>query len=432
MKLNKLNFSLSLETLDGPLHKLNELEEYFNIIQKNKKFSSQIIGLSELKNWQFNKEKNFAHETNKFFTIKKIKYNSYESGILHQEGEGVLAVFVTLIDNIPHFLIQFKEEPGNINKSQLSPTIQATKSNYSKVHGGSAPSYWNEFLQIREDCSLINLKQPEQGYRYWRKFNQNMILLTDYFEEQKGFKWMTLGQIFSFVEIDNSINSCLRSVLSLICYADDNENEPSNLYDAVENLQTEQYENFGILENDIQSFYSKDKDALLFETPLDSFSIQGVEVNLEDREVSSWNQPIIVEKEKLFYILVRIKVENNFYYVWKIYTDPGYNFGYTFGPSEMVKNNQLEIKDVLNSKINEYSKYGQLCNSQIINMSEEGGRFWQTVVSNIIITLESDEIPKTQFPYIVLDESGSYKLIMESLMSMEGRSIFFISRGDLI
>ena len=28
MKLNKLNFSLSLETLDGPLHELNELKEY--------------------------------------------------------------------------------------------------------------------------------------------------------------------------------------------------------------------------------------------------------------------------------------------------------------------------------------------------------------------------------------------------------------------
>ena len=58
MKLNKLNFSLSLETLDGPLHELNELKEYFNIIQKNKNFSTQIIGLSELKNWHFNKEKN--------------------------------------------------------------------------------------------------------------------------------------------------------------------------------------------------------------------------------------------------------------------------------------------------------------------------------------------------------------------------------------
>ena len=284
----------------------------------------------------------------------------------------------------------------------------------------------------KEANTLINLKQPEQGYRYWRKFNQNMILLTDYFEEQKGFKWMTLGQIFSFIDIDNSINSCLRSVLSLVFYEDINENKPNKLYRGVENLHTEQYKNFGILENDIQSFYSTDKDALLFETPLDSFSIQGVEVRLEDREVSSWNQPIIVEKGKLFYVLVRIKVENNFYHVWKIYNEPGYSFGYAFGPTEIIKNNELEIKDILNSKINEYSKYGQVCNSQIINMSEEGGRFWQTVVSNLIITLESDEIPKTQFPYIVLDEISSYKLIMKSLMSMEGRSIFFMSKGNSI
>ena len=105
MKLNKLNFSLSLETLNGPLHELNELKEYFNIIQKNKNFSSQIIGLSELKNWNFNKEKNFAHETNKFFTIKKIQYDSYESNFASKERN---SLFLAFHNHIPHFLIQFK------------------------------------------------------------------------------------------------------------------------------------------------------------------------------------------------------------------------------------------------------------------------------------------------------------------------------------
>ena len=32
--------------------------------------------------------------------------------------------------------MQAKIEPGNINKIQLSPTIQATKSNFTQKHGG--------------------------------------------------------------------------------------------------------------------------------------------------------------------------------------------------------------------------------------------------------------------------------------------------------
>ena len=36
-------------------------------------------------------------------------------------------------------------EPGNINKVQLSPTVQATKSNYTRVHGGKAIKYLNFF-----------------------------------------------------------------------------------------------------------------------------------------------------------------------------------------------------------------------------------------------------------------------------------------------
>ena len=34
--------------------------------------------------------------------------------------------------------MQAKVEPGNINSIQLSPTLQATRSNYTKAHGGIA------------------------------------------------------------------------------------------------------------------------------------------------------------------------------------------------------------------------------------------------------------------------------------------------------
>jgi oxidase EvaA len=46
-------------------------------------------------------------------------------------------------------------EPGNINKVQLSPTVQATESNYTRVHGGKAIKYLNFFKNKNQKKILV-------------------------------------------------------------------------------------------------------------------------------------------------------------------------------------------------------------------------------------------------------------------------------------
>ena len=43
------------------------------------------------------------------------------------------------------YLLQAKVEPGNINKIQISPTVQATKSNYLRIHGGKTIAFLKFF-----------------------------------------------------------------------------------------------------------------------------------------------------------------------------------------------------------------------------------------------------------------------------------------------
>ena len=43
------------------------------------------------------------------------------------------------------YILQAKVEPGNINKIQISPTVQATKSNYSRIHGGKTIPFLKYF-----------------------------------------------------------------------------------------------------------------------------------------------------------------------------------------------------------------------------------------------------------------------------------------------
>ena len=424
------NINNSLKCLDGPKYKLSDLKKYYSELQENDAFDVNLIGISSIKNWGYDKDQNYVHDSNKFFSIKSVKYNETENGIIHQSDIGVLGILATTINDILHILVQFKEEPGNINKAQLSPTIQATKSNYSKAHGGSFPPYWEIFISIPKDNYIFDSLQPEQGLRYWQKFNQNVIAETEYIEEQPGFKWMTLGQVLAFTRNDNSINSCLRSVLSLVSF--NYENNDKNLNERVENFllkSKKEYLNYGSLQNNIEKFYSKDKDSFEFFSQQDNFSVEGVKVDIQNREVPSWSQPIILESKNLYYVLLRFLNNNSISYMWSLCVEPGYVNGFVIGPTEIIKSDENDISTIKSELNKKYEKYGNIRKIHTINMSEEGGRFWRVSVPHIIIDIDTEDINLNNGDMIILNEEDSRKLIFSQLMGMEARSIFLLSKS---
>ena len=98
---------------------------------------------------------------------------------------------------------------------------------------------------------------------------------------------MTLGQVYEFTKHNNSINSCLRSVLSLVV---DENVEEKNIEINFENLIKENKSN---VKDSIVNFYDKSNDELYFETLNDKFHIKGIKISIENREVKSWDQPIM-------------------------------------------------------------------------------------------------------------------------------------------
>lgn len=123
------------------------------------------------------------------------------------------------IDGVLHFCLQAKEEPGNLHSVQLSPTVQATYSNYTRVHGGSLPHVLEYFLDPSRDRVLYCKLQTEDGGRFLFKSNRNMIVLASEQEANllpPGFIWLTLRQIAALMLRDNLINACARSVFSAL------------------------------------------------------------------------------------------------------------------------------------------------------------------------------------------------------------------------
>lgn len=179
----------------------------------------------DLKGWCVDDKGNLAHESGRFFTIEGLEVETnwgttpaWNQPIIDQPEIGILGIITREIDGILHFLLQAKIEPGNISGPQLSPTLQATKSNYTRAHEGHAPLYLEYFTeQLHKSTILIDQLQSEQGARFLRKRNRNMIIRVDeQIPTYDNFCWLTLGQIYRLLTMNNVINMDTRSVISAI------------------------------------------------------------------------------------------------------------------------------------------------------------------------------------------------------------------------
>ena len=125
--------------------------------------------LSKLTKWVYGK-KEIYHKSKKFFKIVGIRIHSnfyskkrWDQPIIVQNEIGILGIIKNIKTN--KYLLQAKVEPGNVNKIQISPTVQATRSNYSRIHGGKTIPFLNYFKKKNKHFSL----QTEQAFRYYNK-----------------------------------------------------------------------------------------------------------------------------------------------------------------------------------------------------------------------------------------------------------------------
>lgn len=182
------------------------------------------IRFSEMEQWGFDKQTSaLCHDSGKFFSIEGVGIRTnwgnvehWSQPIIKQPEIGILGIITKKFGGVLHFLMQAKIEPGNINSVQLSPTLQATKSNYTKVHHGKSPSYIEYFTHSKPGVRvLLDQLQSEQGARFLKKRNRNIIVeVEEDIEVLQGFCWLTLGQIKYLLQQDNVVNMDTRTVIS--------------------------------------------------------------------------------------------------------------------------------------------------------------------------------------------------------------------------
>ena len=134
------------ESLSPNSFTVNSLKEIKDWIKdSNEKINVELIQtpLYQLSSWNYSPSK-ISHDSGRFFSIEGIKVKGnvdeksigWSQPIINQPEHGYLGIIVREFNGVLHFLLQAKIEPGNVNKVQLSPTLQATRSNFSRVHKG--------------------------------------------------------------------------------------------------------------------------------------------------------------------------------------------------------------------------------------------------------------------------------------------------------
>ena len=425
---NKIEHSFlkSALTLDNPFLSTDEFLNWLEEKKSNVKHKITPIPFSEMSNWGFNEATgNLEHDSGKFFSIEGINVKTnwgnvpeWSQPIINQPEIGFLGIITKKIDGILYFLMQAKIEPGNINAVQLSPTLQATKSNYTQVHKGNPPLYLEYFLEEREDVTiLLDQLQSEQGARFLKKRNRNIIIeVNSDIEVKEDFCWLTLGQIKQLLTHDNLINMDTRTVISGISFgnletlkdlgtANDStflrsELDELNELHNIEHVISWITKHKAFAELDVKQIplnnladWKKDGEAIYHEARK-YFSVIAVRAEIGNREVHSWTQPlvksaqegliafIIKEINGVYHFLVQAKLESgNFDIIELAPTVQCLTGNYRKGE------NEYEV-DFIDYVLNPDKNNATVLHSSF--QSEEGGRFYREQNKNMIIEVGDD------------------------------------------
>ncbi|MHA7865745.1 NDP-hexose 2,3-dehydratase family protein [Flagellimonas marinaquae] len=386
---------------------------------------------SRLDKWGYDQQRQcIRHDTGRFFSIEGIHvrtnwgYKSeWEQPIINQPEVGFLGCLVKEFDGILHFLMQAKIEPGNLNKVQLSPTLQATRSNFSRVHNGRTPAYLSFFQHAKPHQILLDQLQSEQGARFLKKRNRNIVVnVAGDIKPAPNFIWLTLGQIKSLMKYDHVVNMDTRTVIAGLPYGNYekevvslfnhlNEGRPNTarhdfltstltgegslhsideIISKITHLKS-QYE-LEITQADLKSLdewvYS---DTEIYHRDRNFFRVIPVEVEIGNREVRSWYQPMIQPAQEGLCALVCRRINGLLHVAMQLKMECGNHDVVELAPTVQTLTGNYKSSRPGGVPFLDYVL--NVPKEQVVfdtMQSEEGGRFFEEQNRNMIIIVPDE------------------------------------------
>ena len=446
----------SLLSIDGKKASLDSIVSWIGRRNREVSVSVDLIPFKAMDNWEVLPDNSLRHYSGKFFSIEGVRVRTdyptpveWEQPIINQPEIGYLGILAKEFDGVLHFLMQAKIEPGNVNNVQLSPTLQATKSNYTRVHGGKNAAYLDYFRNAKSHQIILDQLQSEQGARFLRKRNRNMIVkVEEDIPVYEDFRWMTLGQIKELMQRDNCVNMDTRTVIAGIDFAehialDAEMSEMSNFgrdmiasafaQSGVKTLR-------GVLSwltnlksrydlsvervplNQINEWDCRDDEIVRYDKKF--FRVLGVRVHIENREVVSWCQPLVQPMQQGICAFIIKKIGGIYHFLVQAKLECGNRDVFELAPTVQCLTGSIfngaprppYTDYVLNAR-KEQMVYDAL-------QSEEGGRFYREQNRNMIVVADDDfqvDLPST-YQWMTLGQINEF-MRYSNYINIQARSL---------
>ena len=410
-----------------PINSIDKILEWVKHYNEKVFVSIEKSRLSNSDYWFYDEIAGEITNTNRsFFSVKGLEV--YDSGelvkeqpIIIQDEIGYLGIICKIFSGEPHFLMQVKIEPGNINKIQISPTIQATKSNFTQKHGGKKPAYLDYFVNASYDEIVVDQIQSEQSSRFFGKRNRNIIINPkNDVEVLPTHMWITLPQLKKLMRVNNLINMDTRTVLSclpvnfILKYYEGQISDKSLVksmeYESDNISQIYHYINdykmFNSLTNRFVPLFSlkswnMKNDEFVCKNDY-SFKIIFCDIEIEGREVKRWTQPLF-EATGIATFALMTTVDNGV----RKFLVKGLSEVGCFDKMELAPTIQREyVNNCPKNFVEDYFDRA-VANQKNIKfdtlLSEEGGRFYCEQNRNLIIEVDMKDFENLPDGYFWTD-----------------------------
>ena len=417
--------------------------KWLNLQKKINKITILKKNIYNLHNWNFN-NKEITHKSGKFFQIIGIRVitnffkKNWDQPIIVQNENGILGIIRKKNKFESKYLLQAKAEPGNINKIQISPTVQATQSNYKRVHGGQKTKFLNYFIKKN---FFIKSKQTEQGFRYLYKYNTNIVVnIKKNIDIPKNYYWFSKSDLIYLIRKKNIINMDTISVFSCLI-SKKNIDKPLFSDYFINKFYKKNNQLSFIKQKQISLTKLKDwklKKNIIEHKNKDHFTVIGINIKTNSREVKKWEQPIFKGKRLAFAGFLTKEVNNTTHYLVRYIVKPGLlrgNFTCTVNTSNIFKYNNNKNLPEIQKKILKNYFFNKRYKKNIVYdniQSDEGGRFYHSQVRNIILELSKNEELKVDKHHIWVSYNQMIDLIKKQKFDIEARLLFACSNFENI
>ncbi|EIF00219.1 NDP-hexose 2,3-dehydratase family protein [Saccharomonospora glauca] len=403
-----------------------EVHDWLAGLSRRTWMKTRRAGLDELTGWVREPDTGFLrHHTGRFFSVEAVSVErddavvaSWRQPIINQPEIGILGILVKEIDGVLHCLVQAKQEPGNPGGGlQLSPTVQATRSNYTGVHKGRSIPYLRYFREPAGHRVLVDIRQSEQGAWFYRKRNRNMVVEVDEpVPLADGFCWLTLRQLAELLTVPDLVNMDTRTVLACLpgggrYWTNSVASRSGDDFRAALARSADPSAPSVHTTDEVLSWITEARtrtDLRVHRTPLRGlpgwrekdgvishhsdrfFSVVGVHVEAEGREVGAWSQPMIEPVGTGVIAFVVKEIGGVLHVLTHARTEPGYADVVELAPTvQCTPENYELLPDAARPRfLDEVLRSTRVRFDTVL--SEEGGRFLTAQNRYLIVETDTD------------------------------------------